>query len=74
MDDIHNDVIIDKMAGLVWGLYHAVFKMNFVCSFLHLGPRDNKGKKQYTYLSDINRRGDLIYTYTLFHNMLNMHG
>ena len=42
------DVIIDKMAVLVWGLWrlwHTVFEMNVVCIFLHMEPRDNKGKK-----------------------------
>ena len=42
------DVIIDKMALLVWGLqrlWHTLFEMNVICSVLHMEPRDNKGKK-----------------------------
>ena len=36
------------MAVLVRGLWRAVFEMNVVCIFLHMEPRDNKGKKYST--------------------------
>ena len=45
MSLIRNDVIIDKMAVLVWGLLFVVTKMNFVCGFHNIEPLDNEGKR-----------------------------
>ena len=48
MDLIHIDVIIDKMAVLVWGFHHVFFvvnKINPVCGFHSMGTLDNEGKR-----------------------------
>ena len=48
MSLIRIDVIIDKMAMLVWGLHHVFIhsnQMNFACSFHNVGLLDNEGKR-----------------------------
>ena len=42
---IHNDIIIDKTAVLVWGPWSVVTKMNFGCSFHNMKPLDNEDKR-----------------------------
>ena len=41
MDLIHIEVIIDKMAVLVWGLCHVLTKMSLICGFHNIRPLDN---------------------------------
>ena len=45
MNLICNDIIIDKMAMLVWGLRHVLIRGNFACSFHNMEPLDNEGKR-----------------------------
>ena len=48
MDLIYIDVIIDKMAMLVWGLYHIFIRssQNELCFGFHdMEPLDNEGKR-----------------------------
>ena len=42
---ICNEVIIDKIAVLVCGLWSVVTKINFVCDFHNMEPLDNEGKR-----------------------------
>ena len=48
MDDIRNDVTINKTGALVWGqkrLQHVLFKYSIVRSVLDMEPLDNNSKK-----------------------------
>ena len=48
MDDIRNDVTINKTGALVWGrkrLQYIVLKKSFFRNVLDMEPLDNNGKK-----------------------------